>query len=77
MNKHSYRFAKFISLLNSNTLLIKGIVDNSLYPSLICDYLREFSPLFDETWLRVLIAVVLMIVVAILNMFGLDTVGAS
>lgn len=69
------KFARFVSRLYTNSLLIKALVLNSILPTLICANLESLNPIFAEIWMKYIIAAVIYAGVVLLNIYGIDVVG--
>lgn len=68
-------FSKFVARLSANTLLLKAVVDNAMYPSMFCDYLKVLVPALDEWYWRLGVSFLSFVLVAVLNFYGIDVVG--
>lgn len=68
-------FSKFVARLSANTLLLKAVVDNAMYPSMFCDYLKVLVPDLDEWYWRIGVSFLSFVLVAVLNFYGIDVVG--
>ena len=68
-------FSKFVARLSANTLLLKAVVDNAMYPSMFCDYLKVLVPDIDLWYWRIGVSFLSFVLVAFLNFYGIDVVG--
>ncbi|KAH0789848.1 Amino acid permease [Histomonas meleagridis] len=66
---------KYPSWFNSYTRFVRSVVDNALYPSMVCNYLKELIPQLDKIQWRILTVLLSNIFSLVCNYTGLDTVG--
>lgn len=77
MMKYKYWFSRFVARLSSNTLLLRAIIDNSVYSVMICDYLQVYIPDLELWYYRILIGIITFGIIIVFNLFGIDAVGWS
>lgn len=57
--------------------MLKAIVDNAVYPVLICDYLQVLIPELSAWYWRIVVGVISFSIIIVLNLFGIDAVSWS
>lgn len=75
--KRKHTLARFITRVSSNTLLLRAVIDNSVYSVLISDYLQVFIPQLQNGAWRVFVGAISFAIIILLNFFGIDAVGWS
>ena len=67
---------RFMGVLNTYVRFLCSVFDNPIYPGMVADYLSNFIPQVDSLGYRILIAILSNIIVLVINISGLETVGA-
>lgn len=61
--------------MSANTLAMKAIVDNAMYPTLFCDYMSTLIPELEKWYWHLGVGAISFLLIMWLNFYGLDIVG--